>query len=110
VAVAPGEHDERIARATGLLEKLVKRLQSLSAPAWTSRRDPILVCLARLVELNALAEGQPMPELPELASFALADAIMVITGDVLAAHEEAPNGEVLDLLLVELDSALAATR
>jgi hypothetical protein len=110
VAVAPGEYDERFKQANAHLDRLVRRLQSLSDAAWTSRRDPVVECLRRLVELDGVAEGLQMPRLPELASFALADAIAVVTGDVLAALADSPNGEVLAGVLLELEGALAATR
>jgi MoxR-like ATPase len=110
VTVAAREYDEQLAQVSAHLDRLVRRLQCLSALAWTSRRDPVLRCLARLVELDGLAERRPMPPLPDLASFSLADAITVVTGDVLAALAEVPNVDVLDRVFVELGAALAATR
>jgi hypothetical protein len=110
VAVVANEYDRRLAQATAQLEVLVRRLQSLSAPAWISRRNAVIGSLTRLVELDGLAEERSMPELPELASFALADAVAVVTGDLLLALVAAPNIDVLNHVLVELRAALDATR
>jgi hypothetical protein len=110
VAQIDDEPGRRLVRAGDELDRLVRRLQSLSAPAWTSRRESVIATLEQLVELTGIAEHRVMPELPELSSFALADAVAVIGGDFLAALADSGADDILNRFLIELRNASSTSR
>lgn len=105
-----GEYDERLALADDELARLVRRLRSLSALAWTRRRPPVVLALGRLAALAALAEQRSLPEPPEIADHVLADAMTVIAGEAIVALTNRPNDELLTALIAEVRDVLAATR
>jgi hypothetical protein len=74
----------RLSAAVTDLEKLVRRLRSLSPAAWRDRGRPVRETLSGLVALSSELEGRPL-ETPEVADHVLADAVAVIGGDVLSA-------------------------
>jgi hypothetical protein len=109
VSTSRAEYDQRLVIAGDELTRLVRRLRNLSPLARTARRDPIVFALRRLAELDALAEQRSLPEPPDIDDHAHADALAVIGGDAIAALRAAPNTELLDAVLAEVRSALAAT-
>jgi hypothetical protein len=110
VSAAETDYDARLALAEAELERLVRRLRSLSAAAWRERRPPVLLALGRLAQLTALTEQRKLPVLPELADHALADAVAVIGGDVLVVLASRRDDSLLAELIVEIRAAMDATR
>jgi hypothetical protein len=64
------------------LERLVRRLRSLSPRAWASRRDVVRRLLDDLAALSA--PGRRVPDLPD---HALGDAVAVLGQDALSDPE-----------------------
>jgi hypothetical protein len=111
VGAPDGRFDEQLALARDELARLVRRLRNLSPTAWTARRAPVLLALSRLAAVGALAEQRAMPELPEIADHALADAMAVIGSDVIFVLAGAPpDNSLIESLIAEIDLTLIATR
>ena len=108
--VAEGDsfHPDLVA-ATADLEKLVRRLRSLSPRAWVDRRAAVREALRDLVVLNGRLEGRRL-DAPVVADHVLPDAVAVIGGDVLDALAEAQDRTGLALAVGLLEDALAKTR
>jgi hypothetical protein len=103
-------YDELLGLVAAELTRLIRRLSSLSARAWASRRDTVTALLARLADLEAgLAETSPH-RVPELPDHGLADALAVIGGDLLEALVSHLDPVALDRALAELRAAWSATR
>jgi hypothetical protein len=100
------EADLQLAAAD--LDRLVRRLRSLSQAAWRSRREPVQAALAALVAMSVELEGRQM-DVPKLPDHVLADGIAVIGGDVLAAIAVSKSTK-LPLFSQLIERALAQTR
>jgi hypothetical protein len=110
MASTTSEYRAQLAQASADIELLVRRFQSLSEQGWETRRDSVLYVLGRLAEMSGALEQRTMPPLPELASFALADAFAVLGGDVLVVLESRDVPGVLNELVDVLRQARAATK
>jgi hypothetical protein len=83
------------------LDRLVRRLRSLTSRAWrTGERAAVVRALAE--QLAAI--GSPGRQLPEIPQHALADAIAVLGQDALDQPARTPEVRLL------IEDALAATR
>jgi hypothetical protein len=76
-------------------ERLADRLRMLG-PRWAARDNPadaapvaaVRAALQRLADLAARAEGQPLRTVPDIGLHALADQLLVLTRDAIAACDE----------------------
>jgi len=80
------------------MDRLVRRLRSLSESAWRSRREPVTVLLENLASLTGRLERIPAPVAPDLPVYALPDAVVLLGGDVLIALSRTPDLADLDLV------------
>jgi hypothetical protein len=103
-------YEERLALAGEELDRLLRRLRSLSPLAWRLRRPAVVAALDRLAELSTKAEDVPARSVPAVADHALPDAVAVIAGDALASLAEWPDEDLLAGVLVTLRVALDDTR
>jgi hypothetical protein len=103
-------YDERLSLARGELARLALRLRSLSPLAWRSRRKVVVATLNRLAELAGQAEHRELPLVPPVADYALADAVVVIGGDAIAALAAEPDDDLLDGFVAAVQEAREATR
>ncbi len=104
------DYEHRLVLARGELARLVLRLRSLSPPAWRSRRKSAVAAVDRLADLSGRAEGRPVPPVPAIAMHALADAVAVVGGDVLAALSDSPDDDLLTAVVETIREALEQTR
>jgi hypothetical protein len=65
------------------LDRLVRRLRTLSPAAWRARRAVICELLEALVAFDASVSGT-LRAVPDLPDYALADAVSVMAADSLA--------------------------
>jgi hypothetical protein len=110
VSGTEARYDEQLALAGEELERLTRRLRSLSPLAWRLRRAAVVAAVDRLAELSALAEGVPARAVPPVADHALPDAVAVIAADALASLAERPDQDLVAAVLVTLRVALDDTR
>jgi hypothetical protein len=103
-------YDELLRLVAAELTRLIRRLSSLSGPAWSGRRDAVLALLGQLAALDAALEGSPPHAVPELPDHGVADALAVIGGDLLEALVTHHDPAALDRALADLRAAWAATR
>jgi hypothetical protein len=103
-------YDERLSLARGELARLALRLRSLSPLAWRPRRKVVVQTLSRLAELGGRAEHREVPAVPIVADHALADAVVVIGGDAIAALAAEPDDDLLDAFVALVQEAREATR
>lgn len=92
------------------LGRLDRRLRGLSAAAWRSRSGAVRQALEELARLDAHARRDRERSLPDLMDYALADALLVIGGDVLEALSENPECGQIDLALSISRRALEETK
>jgi hypothetical protein len=78
----PTEAD-RLGRLAADVDQLVRRLRSLGRSSWESRRSSVRALLGDLADISARAEGRPFSAVPDLPDHGLADAVAVISGDLL---------------------------
>lgn len=98
-----------LAAATTDLERLVRRLRSLSQRSWRERRAAAQAALDGLAALDARLEGRQL-DTPTVPEHALADALAVIGGDVLDAIAMLDDRSALDTTIHLLEVALERTR
>jgi hypothetical protein len=110
VTIGESPFSEGLREAGADLNRLVTRLGALSGTAWTPRREPVLYLLNRLAVLCASAEGLKPHAVPELDSYALADATSVLGGDVLMALNQVQDADVLSAVTSAVLAALQETR
>jgi hypothetical protein len=103
-------YDELLGLVAVELTRLIRRLASLSARAWSDRRDPVIGLLSGLAALDAALEGIDPHRVPALPDHGLADALAVIGGDLLESLAARRDPAVLDRALAELRAAWSATR
>jgi hypothetical protein len=96
-----------VAAVRAELDRLDRRLRSLSVSAWRSRRAAVNHLLEQLAVLGAELESHSVPPMPQLPDYALADAVSVLAEDVLSAD---PSPSALGRLRREIHAALDATR
>ena len=104
------DYAERVELAIDELDRLARRLRSLTPRLWSTYGDPVRAGLLRLAVLAAEAEGIPRHELVAPPDHALGDAYRVIGGDALTALAANPDDDLLDRVTAELREVLAATR
>jgi hypothetical protein len=110
VNAAETDYEARLALAEAELDRLVRRLRSLSPAAWRERRLPVVLGLARLAEVSARAEQRELPALPEIAEHALSDAAVVIGGDAVMALRTRQDDALLADVIGEIRGILDRTR
>jgi hypothetical protein len=86
------------------LDKLVRRLRTLSRRAWDQRREPVRRLVADLVALGE--PGHPVPDLPD---HALGDAVAVLAHEALTFQATQQNGR-RDEVATAVRRALEETR
>jgi len=103
-------YDERLELTEAELDRLTRRLRSLSPRAWQTRRAYVVETLRALAEIGRAAERRDAYVVPDLPDYALPDAVAVIGRDALEALARTPVEQLLDRLLSELREALDSTR
>jgi hypothetical protein len=83
-------YERELSAAQGDLDRLTRRLRSLSARARAERSAVISAALHDLVAIAAAVEGRPLAP-PAVADHVLADAVAVIGADVLERLVECPD-------------------
>ena len=101
--------DSEVAATAAELERLVRRLRSLSRRAWKDRRPPAQTALDGLVALDAQLEQREL-ESPTVADHVIPDAVALIGGDVLDAVATTGNADALEAVRRLIGEALVATR
>jgi hypothetical protein len=104
------DYAARLAEVEKDIDRLVRRLQSLSTLAWSTRREVVRSLLGQLIEISGRAEGRCLPELPDVADFALADAVAVIASDSAGAVRLRRDDVLLDEFAQAVRAALLGTR
>lgn len=99
----------RASVAAADLDKLVRRLRSLSPRAWQDRSATVRAALAGLVELSSELEGRAL-EPPEVADHVLPDAVAVIGTDVLTTARRADDEAAVARMHELIKTALNVTR
>jgi hypothetical protein len=102
-------YGERVDLAAAELDRLIRRLRSLTTNAWRPREAAVRDALVQLVELDRAAERCEQRALPDLPVHALADAVAVVGGDALEALGRRPDGDLLDRMLSLLRSVREST-
>lgn len=105
-----GADETPLAEVIGELNRLLKRLRSLSPAAWRPRRSSVLDLLDGLIDLSARFEGTTSHALPDLPDYALADAVAVTGFDCVdlvgATRDSAALGDLNRLIQVGLRETL----
>jgi hypothetical protein len=104
------EYAARLALLGDELARLERRLRGMSAAAWRSRTEIIRALLVDLVAIEAGVRDTSPHELPVIADYALADALVVIGGDVVEALVVSQGDRRVEEALSIVRSSLAATR
>jgi hypothetical protein len=110
VGTADSDDEALLGAAWSDLDRLVGRLQRLSESAWRPRRELVMTLLDELARVDARLENVELTPLPDLANFALADALAVIGGDVLECLGAGGHRAVLDEVASLVQAALVSTR
>lgn len=86
-----GASDTDLAAVADDLDRLVKRLRTMSAVGWRSRRAAVIDLLEALADLSAQLEISATGRLPKLPDHSLADAVSVLGWDCLDNLRMAPD-------------------
>lgn len=92
---ADREYDARVQRLAVDLDRLIRRLRSLTRHSWQSRRQGALVLIAELAELSAAAEKLLPCSVPAVPDHTLPDVVAVLSDDLLVALAARPSLELL---------------
>lgn len=103
------EFHTQLAAASVDLERLVARLDRLSALAWRTRREATERLLRTLVAICERQQNRSLPA-PVLDAHVLADAVAVMGREIIDTLDSEPDVEQVADLLGAIDTALAGTR
>ena len=104
-----GSYERRLAQLEADLDRLVRRLGSLTSHGWRPREAAVRVLAQNLADLAATAEGRALRPVPALPVYGLADVVAVLGGDVLISLSGRETTDLLDATAELVDAALRNT-
>lgn len=107
---ADREYDARVQQLAVDLDRLIRRLRSLTRHSWQPRRGDVLTLVERLAELSAGAEHRVAQALPALSDHSLVDIVSVLSDDLLDALEAKKSPDVLSDSEAAVRETWASTR